>query len=69
MRMLENLDYYRYKSILHLNFTQILGILLYINDVILSTSSSNFSSVILIHLHPSFLFQVLLHESIFLIYF
>ena len=28
MRMLENLDYYRYKSILHLNFTQILGILL-----------------------------------------
>lgn len=35
MRMLENLDYYHYKSILHLNFTQILGILLYINDVIL----------------------------------
>lgn len=47
MRMLENLDYYRYKSILHLNFTQILGILLYINDVILDIIAEKITSVYL----------------------
>ena len=45
MRMIEKLDYYHYKSILHLNFTQCLGILLYINDVILDIIAEKITSV------------------------
>ena len=47
MRMIEKLDYYHYKSILHLNFTQSLGILLYINDVILDIIAEKITSVYL----------------------
>ncbi len=45
MRILENLDYYRYKSSLHLNFIQSIGILLYINDVILDIVAEKITSV------------------------
>lgn len=47
MRILENLNYYRYRSILQLNFAQTVGILLYINDVILDIIAEKITSVYL----------------------
>lgn len=47
MRILENLNYYHYRSILQLNFAQTVGILLYINDVILDIIAEKITSVYL----------------------
>lgn len=47
MRILENLDYYSYRERLDLNFTQSIGILLYINDVILDIVAEKITSVYL----------------------
>lgn len=47
MRILENLNYYHHRSILQLNFAQTVGILLYINDVILDIIAEKITSVYL----------------------